>query len=236
MAIKRTEPRRASAGRAFARIQCDLEEKMKFPLRGHRWVLTAPLLVLITACSGADDQDQVGGDATADTTPATTQAPPPPPPASASALTDGNIVAILAASGNAEIVPSQAVLDRVENAQVKQFAQHMITQHTALNDTVSTVARQNNITPAPNAVSAQLDSTSSATVQQFQGLSGAQLDRAFMQYMVASHEGALQAVTTDLIPSAQNPQLRATIQQKVLPVVEAHLAEARQILGSLGPS
>ena len=66
---------------------------MKFPLRGHRWVLTAPLLVLMAACSGGGDEDQVGGDATADTTPATTQAPPPPPPAPASALTDGNIVA-----------------------------------------------------------------------------------------------------------------------------------------------
>lgn len=209
---------------------------MKFSLRSHRWVLTAPLLVLIAACSGGGDEDRAGGNATPDTTPATTQAPPPPPPASASALTDGNIVAILAASGNAEIVPSQAVLDRVENVQVKQFAQHMITQHTALNDTVSTVAQQNNITPAPNAVSAHLDSTSSATVQRLQGLSGAQLDRAFMEYMVASHDSARQAVTQDLIPSAQNPQLRATIQQKVLPVVLAHLAEARRILASLGPS
>lgn len=209
--------------------------KMNFPLRGHRWALTAPLLVLMAACSGGDNQDQVGGDATADTTPATTQAPPPPS-APATALTDGNIVAILAASGKAEIVPSQAVLDRVENGRVKQFAQHMITQHTALNDTVSMVAVQNNITPAPNAASAQLDSTSNATVQQLQGLSGAQLDRAFMEYMVASHDSARQAVTTLLIPSAQNPQLRSTIQQDVLPVVEAHLAEAQQILGSLGPS
>lgn len=208
---------------------------MKFPLRGHRMVLTAPLLVLMAACSGGGDEDKAGGNATADTTPATTQAPPPPA-APASALTDGNIVAILASSDSAEVVPSQSVLERLENGRVKQFAQHMITQHTALTDTVSTVAQQNNITPAPNALSAGLDSTSNAKVQEFQGLSGAQLDRAFMAYMVASHEGALQAVTKDLIPSAQNPQLRATIQQKVLPVVEAHLAEARQIQGSLGPS
>jgi putative membrane protein len=210
---------------------------MKFPLRGHRWVLTAPLLVLMAACPGADDEDQVGGDAAADTTPATTQAPPPPPPASASALTDGNIVAILLASGEAEIVPSQSVRDRLENEPVKRFAQHMITQHTALNnDTIKPVARQNNITAAPNAVNAQLDSMSSATVQRLQGLSGAPLDLAFMQYMVASHDSARHAVTTVLIPSTQNPQLRATIQQNVLPVVEAHLAEARKILGSLGPS
>ena len=133
-------------------------------------------------------------------------------------------------------MPSRAVLDRLANERVKRFAQQMITQHTALNDTVSTVARQNNITPASNAVSAQLDSTSNATVQRLQGLSGAQLDRAFMQYMVVSHEGALQAVTQDLLPSAQNPQLRTTIQRRVLPMVEAHLAEARQILGSLSPS
>lgn len=209
---------------------------MKFPLRGHRWVLTAPLLVLMAACSGGGDENQVGGDATADTTPATTQAPPPPPAAPASALTDGNIVAILAASGNSEIVPSRDFVDRLENVQVKQFARHMIAQHTALNDTVETVARQNNITPAPNATSAQLDSTTSATVQRLNGLSGAELDRAFMQYMVASHEGALCAVNQELIPSAQNPQLRATIQQNVLPVIRAHLAEAWQIVGSLGPS
>lgn len=209
---------------------------MKFPLRGHRWVLTAPLLVLMAACSGADDEEQAGGDATADTTPATTQAPAPPPPASASPLTDGNIVAILAASGNAEIVPSRAVRERLENEHVKRFAHHMITQHTALNDTVSTVARQNNITPAPNAVSAQLDSTSSETVQRLQGLSGAQLDLAFMQYMVASHDSARHAVNTVLIPSTQNPQLRATIHRNVLPMVEAHRAEARKILRSLGPS
>lgn len=209
---------------------------MKFPVRGRRWVLTAPLLVLMAACSGGGDEDQVGGDATADTTPATTQAPPPPPPASAGALTDGNIVAILAASGEAEIVPSDSVRDRLEDERVKRFAQHMITQHTALNDTVSTVARQNNITPAPNAVSAQLDSTSRATVQQLRGLSGARLDLAFMQYMVASHDSARHAVKTVLIPSAQNPQLRATIEKKVLPVVEAHLVEAQNILASLGPS
>jgi putative membrane protein len=208
---------------------------MKFPLRGHRWVLTAPLLVLMAACSGGDDENQVGGDATADTTPATTQAPPPPPPAPASTLTDGNIVAILLASGKSEIVPSDSVRGRLDNGQVKQFAQHMITQHTALNDTVLTVAQQNNITPAPNALSAQLDSTSSATVQRLRGLSGPQLDRAFMEYMVASHDSALQAVNKHLIPSAQNPQLRATIQNQVRPVVTAHLAQARTILASLGP-
>jgi predicted outer membrane protein len=103
-----------------------------------------------------------------------------------------------------------------------------------MNDSVSMVARQNGITPAPDAASAQLDSISAATVQQLQGLSGTELDRAFMQYMVTSHEGALKAVNEKLLPAVQNPQLRTTIESGVLPVVQAHLAEARQVLSSLG--
>ena len=207
---------------------------MRFPLRTYRWVLAASLLALAPACGRGGDVGQAGGDAPADTTPAATQAPPPP--SQAGALTDGNIVAILAASGNSEIVPSDSVLNRVENDSVKKFAHDMITQHTALNDTVSTVARQNNITPAPNAVSAQLDSTSSAEVQRLKSLSGAQLDSAFMAYMVISHDSARKAITEKLIPHAQNPQLRATIHHQVLPMVEAHLARARNIQRYLGPS
>lgn len=208
---------------------------MRFSLRGHRFLLATPLLLLAPACGGHDRD--AGGGATADSAAAVTPAPPPPPaPATAdsNSLTDGNIVAILASSGQAEIVPSQAVVDRVQNAQVKEFAQLMITQHTALGDTVHQVAQQNNITPAPNAVSAQLDSTSAAEVKQLQGLSGAALDRAFMQYMVTSHQGALDAVTQKLVPAAQNPQLRTALQQNVLPVVQAHLARAQQLLGTLG--
>jgi putative membrane protein len=205
---------------------------MGFSLRGHRWLLTAPLLLVAPACGGGDTK--TGGDAAAvDSAPAVTQAPPPPP-APAGTLTDGNIVAILAASGRSEIVPSQSVVGRVEDARVKNFAQLMITQHTALGDTVGTVARQNNITPAPDAISAQLDSTSSATVQQLQGLSGAKLDSAFMQYMVTSHQGAHDAVTQKLIPAAQNPRLKATLQDSVLPVVNDHLSHARALLDSLG--
>jgi putative membrane protein len=210
---------------------------MKLSPRGHRWVLTAPLLLLAAACGGGDDRE-AGRDAAADTAPATTQGPPPAPapaPAPAGTLTDGNIVAILGASGRSEIVPSDSVVHRVEHAEVKRFARHMITQHTALNDTVSMVAQQNGITPVPDAGSAQLDSTSAAAVQRLRGLSGAELDRAFMQYMVTSHEGALKAVNEKLLPAVQNPQLRTAIEKDVRPVVRAHLAEAHKVLRSLGP-
>jgi putative membrane protein len=203
---------------------------MKFLLHDHRWLVAAPLLLLASACGGSDEE---AGTAAADSVAAATQAPPAPAPTTAGNLTDGNIVAILAASGQSEIVPSQAVVDRVENAQVKQFAQHMITQHTALGDTVTWVAQQNGITPAPDTLSAKLDSVSSATVQQLQGLSGAELDRAFMQYMVSSHQGALDAVTS-FVPMAQNPQLRTALESDVLPVVRAHLAQADSIVRALG--
>jgi putative membrane protein len=201
---------------------------MQFSLRRHRWALAAPLLLLAPACGG---DKKAGDDAAPDSAPAVTQGPPPPAPADT--LTDGNIVAIVAASGHSEIAPSQAVVDRVQNAQVKQFAQLMITQHTALGDTVSQVAQQNNITPAPNAKSAQLDSITTDSVQAFRRLSGAELDRAFMHYMVTSHQGALDAVN-QFIQKAQNPQLRNALQQNVLPIVQMHLAKADSLQAILG--
>ena len=203
---------------------------MRFSLRGHRWVLAAPLLLLAPACGGGDKP--AGGDA-GDTAAAVTPAPPPPAPApAADTLTDGDIVAILAASGRSEIVPSQAVKGRLADTTVAKFADSMVTQHTALGDTVTMVARQNNITPTPNAVSAHLDSTTQATVQRLQGLSGAALDSAFAQYMVTSHLEADSAVSNKLIHAAHNTQLHTALQQNVLPMVQAHLKCARKLLSS----
>ncbi|HEX2077251.1 MAG TPA: DUF4142 domain-containing protein [Longimicrobium sp.] len=204
---------------------------MRFLLHHHRWLVAAPLLLLAAACGGSDEE---AGAAAADSTPAATQAPSAPSTTTAGTLTDGNIVAILAASGRSEIVPSDSVVDRVEHPQVKAFARQMITQHTALGDTVNGVAQQNGITPAPDSLSAQLDSVTSAEVQRLRGLSGPALDRAFMLYMVRSHENVLHAIEGDLLPAAQNPQLRTALEQDVLPMVRAHLAKADSIRRTLG--
>jgi putative membrane protein len=109
----------------------------------------------------------------------------------------------------------------------------MITDHGMLSDSLRAMAQQNNITPTPNPVSQQMQTQTQATVQTLQGLSGAALDSAYVQAMVQSHQTTLNTIDTQLLPAAQNPQLRTALEQKVRPAVAMHLEQAQQIQNSL---
>jgi putative membrane protein len=193
-------------------------------------LLAVALLTLAAACGG--DGEGEGETAATDSAPTDTAGMAATP--AAPAMGDPEIAAVLAASDSAEILPSQLVAQKGQNAQVKEFAQRMLTDHGALSDSLKAMAQQAGIMPSPNAISQQMQSTAQSSVQSLQGLSGAEFDRAYMQAMVQSHEAALNTITTQLIPSAQNPQLRTALEQKVRPAVEMHLQQARTIAGSLG--
>jgi putative membrane protein len=205
---------------------------MHYPSR-TRGTLAACLLIFAGACGGGD-QEGTDMAATADTA-ATMPAPTTEPAAGApaGAISDPEIAAILAASDTAEILPSRIANEKGQNAQVKQYAQRMITDHGMLSDSLRAMAQQNNIMPTPNPVSQQMQTQTQATVQTLQGLSGAALDSAYVQAMVQSHQTTLNTIDTQLLPAAQNPQLRTALEQKVRPAVAMHLEQAQQIQNSL---
>lgn len=189
------------------------------------------LLALLAACGGGDDDvdagmvsDTVMNDTAA---PAGTAVVPMP---------DGEIVAVLSAADSSEILPSQLAAERAENAQVKEYARMMVRDHGILEDSMAALAQQNAITPAPNAMSQQMAAQTQSTVQSLQGLSGAAFDSAYVAWMVQSHQTALDALDQRLLPAAQNPQLRAAIEQKVRPTVQTHLQQIQQLRTSIGGS
>jgi putative membrane protein len=85
-------------------------------------------------------------------------------------------------------------------------------------------------------MSQQIETQTRSTLQQLQGLSGAEFDRAYMQAMVQSHQSALNAVDTQLLPAAQDPRMKMALEQKVRPIIVAHLESAQEIQRSLGSS
>jgi putative membrane protein len=198
-------------------------------LAGSRQLLLAGAFALAaTACGG--------GDKTADTAATDTAAAPAMDSAATPAPTMGDpeILAILAASDSAEIAPSQLATTRAKSAEVKSFARMMIKDHGALEDSMKAMAQANNMAPAPNATSQQIQSQSEATLQSLQGLSGAAFDSAYVAAMVQSHQQAQTTVDSQLIPTAQNPQLKTALEQKVKPAVAMHLQNAQKIQSSLG--
>lgn len=149
-------------------------------------------------------------------------------------LSDPNVAAIASASNQFEIQTSQVALQRSQNQQVRQFAQHMITDHTALEQRMQQLLSAKGMAPQDNEISTQLKTNTAATVQSLSARSGADLDRAYMQAQVASHQWTLTSLDNTLIPATRDRDMRAMLQGQARPSVAQHLQQGQQIQSSLG--
>ena len=196
---------------------------------------TALLLIMTTAlaaCGGGDDQEQVAGGSMVDTAtaPAATQ-----PGAAGGTVTDPQIAAIVVAANEVDVAAGELARSKATDPQVKQFAERMVTDHTGVNQQATELVQRLGVTPEQNPTSQQLRQGGEQARSRLQGLTGAEFDRAYIEHEVAYHQQVLDAIDSTLIPNAQNPELRALLEQ-VRPAIEAHLQLAQQIQGSLGGS
>jgi len=125
-----------------------------------------------------------------------------------------------------EMEASRLAEQRSQNAQVKQFAQHMLRDHQ------KTTGELKGMLPMLQGVSAQqmptaLDQQHQALVQQLQGAQGAQFDRTFVQQQVQSHQTAVDLFRS-YAQSGDNAQLKQWASQ-TLPSLEEHLRQAQQL-------
>ena len=70
-----------------------------------------------------------------------------------------------------------------------------------------------------------------AMLKKLNGLSGAEFDKAFLEYEVAYHKAVINAVTNTFLPAIQNAELKAFV-VKVAPAFQAHMIAAQQLLTS----
>lgn len=115
----------------------------------------------------------------------------------------------------------------------KDFAQTMITDHTAVNKQATALAKKLNVTPEDNDVSRQLKTNADQATSSLQGKSGADFDKAYIDNEVTYHQGVLDALDKTLIPGAQNAELKSLL-ETVRPNIAAHLARAKSVQGTLG--
>ena len=129
-----------------------------------------------------------------------------------------------AAGGNAaEVQMAELALKKTENPQIKEFAQTMITDHTAANKDLLELASNEGLAnfkaavgPANKAIYAKMTSTT-----------GTAFDEFYIKHAVADHETDLkdyqkaQGMVTDA-------GLKAYV-DKVEPIVEGHLKMAKEL-------
>lgn len=147
--------------------------------------------------------------------------------------TDGQIAAVVTTANTGEVAQGRVALTKAEDAQVRAFAQQMVTEHTAAQQSLTQVLTTAGITPQPNEVSRSLKSESDQVVQQLNTTAaGPEFDSAYIQSQVAVHQKVLDLLDNELIPAAQDGTLRDELQTTSDAVAE-HLAKAKDLAGNL---
>jgi putative membrane protein len=149
--------------------------------------------------------------------------------------TDAQIAAIVVTANQVDIDAGKLAKSRAQSAEVKEFAQRMITDHSAVNKSATELVQKLHLTPEPNATSASLKQAGDENLAKLKTLSGAAFDKAYIDHEVAYHEAVLSALDKTLIPSAQNAELKALL-VKVRPAFVAHLDMAKQLQAQLAKS
>lgn len=127
-----------------------------------------------------------------------------------------------AMDGMTEVALGNLALQRAQSESVKQFAQQMVTDHTAANNELTQLATGKKVT-LPTA----MDAKHQAMVDKLSKLSGADFDREYMKMMVKDHEKAVK-MFQDQSQKGTDADAKA-FAAKTLPTLQNHLQMARTV-------
>lgn len=147
-------------------------------------------------------------------------------------VTDAQIAAIVVAANQVDIDAGKFAAGKSGSAEVKKFAETMVTDHTAVNKSAVDLVTKLNVSPEENDTSRALKAGGEKNLAALRALKGRAFDQAYVDHEVAYHEQVLQALDTVLIPNAQNAELKALL-VKVRPAFVAHLEHAKHLQASL---
>ncbi len=153
-------------------------------------------------------------------------------PATTVAVTDPQIAAIVVAANTVDIKAAELAQSKTKNSKVKEFADTMVRDHTAVNKSAVDLVTKLGVTPEENDTSRSLTSSGEQTRERLEGLSAKEFDRAYVDNEVTYHALVIKALDHTLIPDAQNAELKALL-IKVRPSFVAHLKHAEQLKASM---
>jgi putative membrane protein len=129
---------------------------------------------------------------------------------------DKEFVSKAGMAGLAEMQMANLALQKTSNADVKAFAQRVITDHSKSNAELAEFATTKGL-----ALPTELAAESKAGFDHLESLNGAEFDKAYMQHMVEDHQKAV-ALFQNASANATDPDLKAWA-GRTLPTLQAHL-------------
>ena len=174
------------------------------------------VLVALAGCGSNDNKANMSS-----------TAPTPPPPALSAG--DTAFVNTVAQADTEEINAAQLAETNSHSARVKSYAQQMVSDHTAANQKLASIAQSKGVTPTMTP-----DDAHTQMMSQLQGEHGRAFDRAYIQGQINDHQMVIQVLQNEA-QTGTDPELK-DFASTTLPVIQHHLqmAEALQAPASSG--
>lgn len=147
-------------------------------------------------------------------------------------LSDAQVSKILTTANDGEVLLAQHVIAKSTNARVKQFARHMLDDHSLNNVLNRNIASKESIVPEDSKQSEEILLKGEEASAKLMGLKGHSLDVAYMDDQVKTHTMVLNDLRTSLIPETKDEALRGHL-EKTAKKVEMHLNHAKELRATL---
>jgi putative membrane protein len=148
------------------------------------------------------------------------------------APTDPQIVGAVEVANQIDINYAKLAMSKAKDKQVKDFAQQMITDHSAVQKSVRDLAAKLNVFPVDSQTTNSLKKEAQQAMLKLHRLKGKEFEKAYIGNEVAYHQRVINAIKTVLIPNAKNAELKKTLQEAE-PLFEGHLQHAQQIQAAI---
>jgi putative membrane protein len=145
---------------------------------------------------------------------------------------DAQIAHIAYTAGQIDIKAAQLALQKSKNKEVRDFAENMVLDHTAVNDQALALVKKLNVTPQDNDTSKALLKQADTKQAELSKLDGSAFDKPYADNEVAYHKTVDKALETVLIPDASNLELKDLLTTG-LKIFQGHEQHAEHVAESL---
>jgi len=150
----------------------------------------------------------------------------------APALDDATILAIFDQANAVDIYTGRLGAKYGSSDEIRALGRMVVSDHVAVQQMGRDLAKKIKVIPTlPDNDSSVADYA--RVVAQLQSKTGADFDKAYLQYEVAYHQSVVDAIKGSLLPAISNPELK-TLVKTVLPGFERHLAATKALASKMG--
>jgi putative membrane protein len=121
---------------------------------------------------------------------------------------------------------------KTTNKAVREFADTMVRDHTAVNAKATALVKKLGVTPEESDTSRSLKSDGDKKMAELKSLTGAEFDKAYIDNEVSYHETVMNALDKTLIPNTKNAELKSLL-ESARPIFVTHLDHAKKLQASL---